>query len=362
MRKLLTAVILVASAALVACGGGDDDKGGEGGTVDTGGSGGTDGTGGTGGTGGTSSDAVCGNGTIEAPETCDDKNTFDGDGCSSTCEIEGTRCDQPVSFNFLAGNPDTDNFRGIGGKLGGTESTFQASCGGDGAEIFYEYEVGANGFVDFHVEPPGATFVSVYTACGAAELACQKGGTVGMVDVTRGQKLVFAVDTSKVAQEVQYTLYIRNYALYGEGDACTPGTEDTIGSCDEGLYCATENFRSFCKGNHAPVITGATASRTGADFALSVEGADEDGNAVGAVISFYDAEGRVLPIGNIGNAAMATFQNDVSGQTTFNGQFSNNGFFATFDALDAATQMDVSVIDSGNVTSSTQRIDLTIIP
>nr|HEX4315222.1 DUF4215 domain-containing protein [Kofleriaceae bacterium] len=32
--------------------------------------------------------AVCGNGIVEAGETCDDGNTTDGDGCSSTCQTE----------------------------------------------------------------------------------------------------------------------------------------------------------------------------------------------------------------------------------------------------------------------------------
>ena len=32
-------------------------------------------------------DAVCGNGNILIPEECDDNNTIDGDGCSSTCTI-----------------------------------------------------------------------------------------------------------------------------------------------------------------------------------------------------------------------------------------------------------------------------------
>jgi cysteine-rich repeat protein len=31
---------------------------------------------------------VCGNGTIESPEECDDGNTVSGDGCSSTCQGE----------------------------------------------------------------------------------------------------------------------------------------------------------------------------------------------------------------------------------------------------------------------------------
>jgi cysteine-rich repeat protein len=37
---------------------------------------------------GSSSGPVCGNGTIELPETCDDSNTTPGDGCSATCTVE----------------------------------------------------------------------------------------------------------------------------------------------------------------------------------------------------------------------------------------------------------------------------------
>ena len=38
--------------------------------------------------------AVCGNGSMEAPEQCDDSNTLPGDGCSATCTIEeeGPQC------------------------------------------------------------------------------------------------------------------------------------------------------------------------------------------------------------------------------------------------------------------------------
>lgn len=34
-------------------------------------------------------ECVCGDGVIHAPETCDDGNTVDGDGCNSVCRIEG---------------------------------------------------------------------------------------------------------------------------------------------------------------------------------------------------------------------------------------------------------------------------------
>jgi cysteine-rich repeat protein len=68
-------------------GGIGDGSGGSGGTGNgSGGSGGSTGVGGAGGAGGAM--AVCGDGIIEAAETCDDQNLTNGDCCSSTCQIE----------------------------------------------------------------------------------------------------------------------------------------------------------------------------------------------------------------------------------------------------------------------------------
>lgn len=52
---------------------------------------------------------VCGNGSVETSEGCDDGNAFDGDGCSSTCRVEsgyacrhGTECDPVCGDHFVA--------------------------------------------------------------------------------------------------------------------------------------------------------------------------------------------------------------------------------------------------------------------
>jgi cysteine-rich repeat protein len=42
-------------------------------------------------------DPVCGNSAVEAGEQCDDGNTVDGDGCSSSCRIEVKRPPQPTN-------------------------------------------------------------------------------------------------------------------------------------------------------------------------------------------------------------------------------------------------------------------------
>ncbi|MBT8054868.1 MAG: hypothetical protein KJN69_13330 [Gammaproteobacteria bacterium] len=61
----------------------------------------------------------CGNGMLDAGEQCDDGNTFFGDGCSSTCQVEsGWICSDPTapgvifdpSFEKGTPNPDWDEF------------------------------------------------------------------------------------------------------------------------------------------------------------------------------------------------------------------------------------------------------------
>ena len=37
---------------------------------------------------------VCGNSTLDVGEACDDGNTLNGDGCSAACTIEGTHSDK----------------------------------------------------------------------------------------------------------------------------------------------------------------------------------------------------------------------------------------------------------------------------
>lgn len=63
-------------------------------TSGSGGKGGSDETGMAGDAGAMNSEAVCGNGKVEAGEECDDGNLKDGDGCSSTCTNKCELCEQ----------------------------------------------------------------------------------------------------------------------------------------------------------------------------------------------------------------------------------------------------------------------------
>lgn len=44
---------------------------------------------------------VCGNGTVESPEQCDDGGTAAGDGCSAACEKEGPSCDAVAGSSVI---------------------------------------------------------------------------------------------------------------------------------------------------------------------------------------------------------------------------------------------------------------------
>jgi cysteine-rich repeat protein len=68
--------------------------------------------------------SVCGNGALEGDEQCDDGNTGDGDGCSSTCLVE-TTCGDGV----LEGSEQCDDGNTIDGDGCSPECLIQGVCG-----------------------------------------------------------------------------------------------------------------------------------------------------------------------------------------------------------------------------------------
>jgi len=113
--------------------GGSGATGGSSGAGAAGGRAGTAGTGATGGasgTGGDASAAVCGNGTKETGEDCDDGNTKNLDGCSHQCKARCEACEfcrnntDFRTFKDLCFN-DTQNVATDGPRAG---STFGALC------------------------------------------------------------------------------------------------------------------------------------------------------------------------------------------------------------------------------------------
>ncbi|MCC6723915.1 MAG: DUF4215 domain-containing protein [Saprospiraceae bacterium] len=81
--------------------------------------------------------AVCGNGTVEIFEGCDDGDTMDGDGCSAVCEVEpGYGC---------TGEPSTCTTTCGDGIIAGTEECDDGdTMDGDGCSAICEVEIGWN--------------------------------------------------------------------------------------------------------------------------------------------------------------------------------------------------------------------------
>lgn len=77
----------------------------------------------------TTTDAVCGNSIVEAPEECDDGNTTNGDGCSSQCKTE-TNTNEPVCGDGVKeGSEICDDGNTTNGD--GCSSTCQIEVTGD---------------------------------------------------------------------------------------------------------------------------------------------------------------------------------------------------------------------------------------
>lgn len=116
LQRWSSALVSSCTIALFACGGGGGTGGAAPGGAGQGGQGGeaAGGAGGQGGQGGSSgggqggqggSMSVCGNNAVEPGEQCDDGNLVSGDGCSSTCTLEGS----PLKPNLLrCGSSDRD--------------------------------------------------------------------------------------------------------------------------------------------------------------------------------------------------------------------------------------------------------------
>ncbi|HDP73556.1 MAG TPA: DUF4215 domain-containing protein, partial [Candidatus Woesearchaeota archaeon] len=91
--------------------------------------------------------AVCGDGVIEGDEQCDDGNTLDGDGCSSTCEVEsGWLCSPSFLPSIIldepAGPSECSPVCGDGFIIGDEECDDGNTLYGDGCSSTCEVEAG----------------------------------------------------------------------------------------------------------------------------------------------------------------------------------------------------------------------------
>lgn len=142
---------------------------------------------------------VCGDGQIEAPETCDDNDAVGGDGCSATCQVEtGWSCiGQPSACDticgdtiVIAGEEECDDGNGIDTDGCTTQCQTGAECSLGfpalaGGDRFVTDPATGHCYVSF--DDDQQTFASAQTACIAA------GGHLASITSSAEQALVASI-------------------------------------------------------------------------------------------------------------------------------------------------------------------------
>jgi len=211
--------------------------------------------------------AVCGNGLVDAGETCDDGDTTDGDGCSATCLVEpviGDKCTDAINLTL------TDDGTGSGYKASKTvgtyslkaDSFFPSTCGivnSSGRDAFFKITAPTSGILKARVRD--ATFdASIGVQGGACALS---GAMMACVDGFPGklpEQVLVAVESGKDYWVVvdmpstetaggRFTLEA-SIAPTICGDGIAGGTEQ----CDDGNTKAGDGCDATCK---LEAITGA---------------------------------------------------------------------------------------------------------
>ncbi|WP_437946503.1 DUF4215 domain-containing protein [Sorangium sp. So ce296] len=150
---------------------------------------------------------VCGDGTVDAIEECDDGNTTSGDGCSSTCVYElDVLCEDAAEL-------------AIGENTGSTTagaSVFEGSCiGWDLPEAIHRFTPPSDGTLTLTLSAEADLGFYVREGCAdfGSELGCADDGGRGddetlAIDVAGGEPLFVIVDTYLPIGGGAYTLTV----------------------------------------------------------------------------------------------------------------------------------------------------------
>jgi len=131
-----------------------------------------------GGTDSSTSGGVCGNGTVTGSEACDDNNTANNDGCSSTCALEPT---QTVTLNALARSIPDNGYNGTLASMACVDVAVTAWYTPAIASMTVTVGAAHNwvGDVTVKVVHPDNTIVTVMNRPGVVE-AADDGGNYGV--------------------------------------------------------------------------------------------------------------------------------------------------------------------------------------
>ena len=155
---------------------------------------------------------VCGDGTLTAPETCDDMNTANLDGCSATCRTEQTEVEPNEDGTPSTGGTGiTGNDFDVGGMLAINNATAQGAILASGGSV--------NKLGTF--SPAGDEDVWVFTndTSGTVEAAFDiwRRGAGGGIGVACGTTL----DTGMNVRNAAGTVLVSNDDRNGSADRCS---------------------------------------------------------------------------------------------------------------------------------------------
>lgn len=280
---------------------GTGGMGGQGGEGGEGGDGGSGGAGGEGGTGGV--EPGCGDGIRQPDEECDDGNLLDGDGCSSTCELEGS-CENPIDWRSVRfvnefGDDQYDfDFRPF-------DVPGQGSCGSDGKKMVIRYEAQTSGRLAYFFMSNRRATLFVRKDCNVLESQIPRtcvGESSNVVDlpVEGGDVLYFVIEKLD-DRASEMTLAMREFPYKQEGQACNlPAPLNPYESrCAPGLTCFDLASPGICVENEAPVLDSVRALRGGfeeGDLVVLFEGRDTNGDALSLHGYAYDEGGDPIEI------------------------------------------------------------------
>ncbi len=228
---------------------------------------------------------ACGNGILEGTEACDDGNTTDGDGCSSTCENEtvGPEDVCPGTTIALTGTGSAPRKGSITGDTSSTKATYEHTCGGGSArDAVYTFTSDVTGRATVTLDATFSALLAANTSCGdkTTEITCDSlttstGKITKSFAVTAGAPVYVHVDGAGGASG-SFALGVEiSTAFCGNGIAelpeqCDDGNATAGDGC--GATCALEasGDGSVCpgiaytfKGNTSVSFAGDTSTLTG---------------------------------------------------------------------------------------------------
>ena len=227
--------------------------------------------------------AACGNDLVDGGEECDDGNTVDGDGCSSTCTVERsaesyTCPGKPIRLESDMPGPRTLRVRGTtvpapGETLPASKwsSTTTAHCQSTARDVVYELTSDIDGYLEVTVGGGQANlFASLRAACVTPQATAPIDGTCSKASTGNGPKTFFAavdkdtpyylvVDGNAPGVEGAFVLDLEikpsvcgNGVVEG-GETCDDGATDDGDGCSATCQLEAEKARNFC--STAPPVT-----------------------------------------------------------------------------------------------------------